>query len=303
MSLVGIYKITSPSGKVYIGQSWDIHNRFKTYKCNPNKKQSKIYNSIHKHGWDAHTKEILIELKSDTTQSALDDWEKFYINFYRSCGFSMLNIRDGGSRGKHSAESIEKMRGRKATEKQINANKGNKYALGVKKTDEQKEAISNRLKGVPLHPNTIIASINYNKGRKHTKERIEKKRIFMIGKKHGLGHKWSADEKKMISERMKGKKNSLGYKLTENHKKIISEANKGKNISQELRELSRNRMIGNKLGLGGKSSSRKVKCLNNGVEYESVRAAAKELSINESHIPQVCRGKENHVGGYKFTYA
>ncbi len=31
MKVVGIYKITSPSGKVYIGQSVDIEKRFKTY--------------------------------------------------------------------------------------------------------------------------------------------------------------------------------------------------------------------------------------------------------------------------------
>ena len=30
--LIGIYKITSPSNKIYIGQSLDIDRRFKTYK-------------------------------------------------------------------------------------------------------------------------------------------------------------------------------------------------------------------------------------------------------------------------------
>ena len=30
--VVGIYKITSPSGKIYIGQSIDIQKRFKHYK-------------------------------------------------------------------------------------------------------------------------------------------------------------------------------------------------------------------------------------------------------------------------------
>jgi hypothetical protein len=30
--ICGIYKITSPSGKVYIGQSVDIKRRFTTYK-------------------------------------------------------------------------------------------------------------------------------------------------------------------------------------------------------------------------------------------------------------------------------
>jgi predicted GIY-YIG superfamily endonuclease len=30
--MIGIYKITSPSGKVYIGQSWDIYDRWKKHK-------------------------------------------------------------------------------------------------------------------------------------------------------------------------------------------------------------------------------------------------------------------------------
>lgn len=28
--LVGVYELTSPSGKVYVGQSWDIQKRTKT---------------------------------------------------------------------------------------------------------------------------------------------------------------------------------------------------------------------------------------------------------------------------------
>jgi group I intron endonuclease len=75
---IGIYKITSPTKKVYIGQSTDIINRcskYKTLKCN---KQPKIYRSIIKHGWDTHIFEIVeicdIEL--------LDEREIFWKNYY-----------------------------------------------------------------------------------------------------------------------------------------------------------------------------------------------------------------------------
>ena len=30
--MIGIYKIESPSGKIYIGQSWDIDHRISDYK-------------------------------------------------------------------------------------------------------------------------------------------------------------------------------------------------------------------------------------------------------------------------------
>ena len=45
--MIGIYKITSPSGKVYIGQSLDINERKKHYiNINAVKKQVKIFNSL-----------------------------------------------------------------------------------------------------------------------------------------------------------------------------------------------------------------------------------------------------------------
>ena len=52
--MIGIYKITSPSDRIYIGQSIDINKRFRKYynlKC---KQQPKLYNSLCKYGVDAH---------------------------------------------------------------------------------------------------------------------------------------------------------------------------------------------------------------------------------------------------------
>lgn len=43
--MIGIYKITNPKGKVYIGQSIDINERFKTYSYLKCKNQTKLYNS------------------------------------------------------------------------------------------------------------------------------------------------------------------------------------------------------------------------------------------------------------------
>jgi hypothetical protein len=44
--MIGIYKITSPLKKIYIGQSINIENRFKGYKKSLKKAQIKLYNSI-----------------------------------------------------------------------------------------------------------------------------------------------------------------------------------------------------------------------------------------------------------------
>lgn len=59
-AIIGIYKITSPSGKVYIGQSINIERRFIEYKllisCQT---QIKIYRSLKKYSPENHIFEIL----------------------------------------------------------------------------------------------------------------------------------------------------------------------------------------------------------------------------------------------------
>lgn len=107
---VGIYKITSPSNKVYIGQSWNISRRFNQYsRMNGFKTQSILYNSLKKYGLKNHNFEIICELPSDITQMVLDNYEQIYINLYRDCNLILMNIREAGSRGKHSIETKRKM--------------------------------------------------------------------------------------------------------------------------------------------------------------------------------------------------
>lgn len=104
MNLIGVYKITSPTGKIYIGQSWNILNRLKSYSSLHYEAQPKIFNSIKKHGWENHTVEVL-EIINEPSQHKLDDREIYWINHYRTHNFKMLNLRSGGSRGLHSPES------------------------------------------------------------------------------------------------------------------------------------------------------------------------------------------------------
>lgn len=55
----GIYKITSPSGKIYIGSSTNIKRRFSNYKRLRCKSQSKLYSSFLKYGVDKHLFEVI----------------------------------------------------------------------------------------------------------------------------------------------------------------------------------------------------------------------------------------------------
>lgn len=112
MKRSGIYKITSPSGKVYIGQSWEIHKRWGAYRNNAAYRQPYLNASFKKHGVDKHNFEIVHELPDDCAQEIMTRYEQIYINAYRDCGFIMLNVREAGATGKHSIESRNKMKGK-----------------------------------------------------------------------------------------------------------------------------------------------------------------------------------------------
>lgn len=96
---VGIYKITSPSGRVYIGQSINIKKRFSRYKAYKVKSQKAIYNSLVKYGVENHKFDIIHELPVDVTQEVLDNYEILYMKMYKDCGVKLLNIKSGGKNG------------------------------------------------------------------------------------------------------------------------------------------------------------------------------------------------------------
>ncbi len=80
--ICGIYKITSPSNRVYVGQSQDIYKRIKTYKSSLAKYQTKLYNSFRKYGFENHIFEIIMVC------------EREYLNFYEKQFIKDLNCCD-----------------------------------------------------------------------------------------------------------------------------------------------------------------------------------------------------------------
>lgn len=151
--MVGIYKITSPTGKVYIGQSWKIKERKWRYAGLACKRQTKLYSSLISHGWPAHKFEIIHEFPENTTQAELDYYEILYWQNHIDSGFEMLNLKKPGSHGKHSAETVEKMKGGVGSkghrwglsEEQKNKHRvamiGNKNCVGRKLSEETKRKI------------------------------------------------------------------------------------------------------------------------------------------------------------------
>lgn len=86
--MIGIYKITNPSEKIYIGQSLNIERRMKQYSKVQCEGQKKLYHSIKKYGWNKHIFEILLECEI----SELNDKERYYQDLYSSTNKNGLNI-------------------------------------------------------------------------------------------------------------------------------------------------------------------------------------------------------------------
>ena len=195
--MVGIYKITSPTGKIYIGQSWDIERRFVEYGRLGCKRQIKLYNSFIKHGREAHTFEIIHELQETITQEELNYWETFYWQKCKDGGLELLNVKEPGSNGKHSEESKRKM---------SEALKGKPR---TSHSEESRRKISEALKGKTL-----------------TEEHKRK-----ISEANG---NISEETKRKLSEAGKGNKNSSGHKHSGESKRKMSEAKKGKTYSKDI---------------------------------------------------------------------
>jgi group I intron endonuclease len=92
---IGIYKITSPTNKIYIGQSIDIEKRFKQYKRLDCKKQPKLYNSLQKHGVNNHIFEMLEECSLDKLNVKETFWKQKYNTISEGLNCELFDIGQG----------------------------------------------------------------------------------------------------------------------------------------------------------------------------------------------------------------
>lgn len=87
--MIGIYKITNPKGKIYIGQAVDVTRRNRVYKNLRCKDQPKLYNSLVKYGFSEHIFEVVEECSTEE----LNVRERHWQDFYDVLGPNGLNLR------------------------------------------------------------------------------------------------------------------------------------------------------------------------------------------------------------------
>jgi group I intron endonuclease len=212
--MIGIYKITSPTKKVYIGQSVNVEKRFKEYTKLSCKSQTRLYNSFKKHKF-----KILCECE----MSELNDKERYYQDLYSAIGITGMNCKLTTTKdrsGKLSIESIEK-RIKKITGKKHSQETKDKIRLsnigknlGKKKSTEtrQKISLSNTGKKRNLESTEkqkLTMSILYKKGyvnpntgKRHSEESILKMRVS--AKKRGYSENYIKSVSKIVLDNSTG---------------------------------------------------------------------------------------------------
>lgn len=224
----GIYGLRcKTTDKWYIGQSINILYRWSQYKNLECKGQIKLYNALVKYGYEDFEKTIIEVCEVD---SILTEKENNWMRFYNSIK-NGYNIREAGSKGKHSEETKIKMsisqKGRIVPDDR--RAKISATLRGRKWTEEQRNNITLAKRNMSVE-DKLQASYSQSmaqKGRTLSKETRLKISQSNIGKKRG---------KLSDSTRIKMSISHIGKKKSDETRKRMSEASK---IREEAKRLIR----------------------------------------------------------------
>lgn len=218
-----IYKIISPSGRIYIGKTSNLKLRVDYYRRLKCKKQPLLYYSLLKYGFSGHSFDVVYE--GEHTLNEINEIEISFINKYNSFhgnnenGMNLTLGGDGGFGVIYSEERKQKIR------------EANKNRIYKPHSEETKKLISDsRKKTGKTEPHRL--AIENLKGRKIKKsedwiknnaESI-KKPILQFDLEGNFIKEWKSAKdveielglsRKNISENLRNKtKHAYGYKWT-----------------------------------------------------------------------------------------
>ena len=167
--MIGIYKITSPNNRVYIGQSINIKKRFKGYKTNSST-QIRLNRSFIKYGIENHIFEVIEECKIELLNERERYWQDFYNVLENGLNSKLTTTKDKS--GFFSDESKKKMSTKLSGNKRMlgknlsqltknkisNSNKGK--LKGIKKSEEHKAKIGLKQKYGGNHQAKLVLCLN-----------------------------------------------------------------------------------------------------------------------------------------------
>lgn len=170
-----VYKITSPTNRVYVGSTSNVTRRWRSYKRLKCEAQRKLYSSFLKHGVDKHKFEIITECELDNMLQIETHWGLFYNVLDKEAGLNLRLPKDGEVYGGFSKERVCAGDFKKG---QVPWNKG------IACTEEMKRRISLKKKGTK----TWNKGKNFSDVAKDNMSKSHKKRFSQIGISPYLSH-------------------------------------------------------------------------------------------------------------------
>lgn len=269
-----IYKLTSPSGKVYIGQTQKtFKKRLSTHiSATKSGKKNKINNAIRKYGLDNFTKEILYDTNN---LDILNQKEMEYIKLFNSVNEGYNHTLGGeGTKGlKFSEEHLKNMslshlgikQSSESIAKRQQTRKDNGHSMGKPKgghlSDDHREKIKKIMLGRP----------SPMKGRKHSEQTRNLMRdSFSLMKQNGIslgrpkGTKQPIESVNRTRIANTGRKQPLESVLRRSGTYKITKPNGDieiiKNLAQYCRDNNLNSSTMSQVALGNHKHHKQYKC-------------------------------------------
>lgn len=257
-----IYKLTSPSGRIYIGKTCNFKERMYYYKRGFCKSQRLLHYSLGKYGFDSHALDILEEFEN--VLSLANEKEKYWILFYKTNRYKYpqqkgLNLTDGGD-----------------------------GIVGVKYTEERREKLSKYQKENPNSGQFKKGSIPWSTG---TKGLIKAWNKGVIGlQSHPMkGKKYELSEEKRYERFVKphlGKPSwNLGKKMPKEGVEKMAASKRGKSNYKVMVSVNKYDLKGNFIKA-----------------YDSLKDASIDTGILVSLICRNARGETKRCHSFIFKY-
>ena len=262
--MAGIYKLTAPNGKCYIGQSIDLDRRLRDYANRVVKGQRHLHRAVKKYGWDNFKVEILWRTKHPeryrNLNVLLDTLEIAWIKKFDSVA-NGYNLQYGGSNGLHSEESKQRMSAARA---------------GKTLSEEHRRKISAALRGIKVEDST-----RWKRSKKVKQYDVEGRLIREWPSIQDAADFLGVTRPSISSVCRKINSMSAGFRWAY--------------ATDQLAELKNKRQY-----LAVEQYTQEGKLVKT---WESAKEAGREIGVDRGSIHQVCRGKRRSAGGFKWKYA
>jgi len=155
-----IYKITSPTGRIYVGKTKRPKTRVWEYRWRSKKRKSIVHDSIKGYGWEAHKFEIIEETTDDLLNEREIFWIKELNSFYLDNQMGMNMTRGGDGGGQSWMHDVER---RKKQSERFKGEGGTFY--GRHHTEENKKLLSELARKRNLETGRRVPEWGAEKGR------------------------------------------------------------------------------------------------------------------------------------------